>query len=238
MLSLRSLSHLPTTERQQHWDALDHDLDRCITPEVGRRLLSRTLSLIPVIRQSVRIFRRAAAEHFESQALGDQYGTLLAGAWSLQSSAVPTPEQARGLIASADWSSYQESVEVSDERRCLNTILEHQLRVETSERVHTRTIAELIGICSEQFPSPLEPVSPFIAEAVLGRHGIRVDGDQLLISNTASALAAILRDTAWASSWSAIVARLPGAARSGVIRFKGLGSVSRAVSIPMQIMFN
>ncbi|MFO7628040.1 MAG: hypothetical protein R6W06_00695 [Prochlorococcaceae cyanobacterium] len=40
-------------EREAHWQSLDRDLERCITPQLARRLIARTVSLIPIIRQSV-----------------------------------------------------------------------------------------------------------------------------------------------------------------------------------------
>ena len=233
-LTLRSLAGVPAEELEAHWQALDHDLDAFITPAFGARLLARSISLIPVIRRSVKVFSRVAARHFASQALGDQYGTLLAGAWSLQSSSAPTDEEAQALIDGADWSSYQQTVEVPDERRCLNKILQHQLRVETAERTLTRSIGELIDLVVAPAASPMEPITRNEAEDVLGRHGLRVADGQLLVSNTAEAIAAILRETAWASSWATILARLPGAGPVGnSVRFKGAGARARACAVPL-----
>jgi len=84
-LTLRNPAELPKGERELHWASLDRDLDLCISPELGRRLIARTVGLIPMIRQAEGVFTRAAARHFDSQRLGDQYGTLMAGAWSLLS---------------------------------------------------------------------------------------------------------------------------------------------------------
>jgi putative DNA primase/helicase len=82
-LTLRNPSFLPKPERIAHWSALDADITRLCTAEMGHRLLLRMVRQIPIIRDSVAVFRRAAAERFDSQRQGDQYGTLLAGAWSL-----------------------------------------------------------------------------------------------------------------------------------------------------------
>ena len=165
--------------------------------------------------------------------MGDQYGTLLAGAWALQSSRVPTTADAQALIAGVDWSSYEQSNGQPDERRCLNRILQHQLRVETEDRVLTRTIGELVELLSSA-PSPLEAVSGRHAEELLSRHGLRVQEGRLLVSNTSEAIARILVDTAWATSWGTILSRLPGAIPTGhPVRFKGAGSKDRACSIPL-----
>lgn len=229
-LTLRNPNELPKDQRTAHWEALDRDLDRYVTDAIGQQLQARTIELIPVIRESVRVFIKAASDAFDSQRLGDQYGTLLAGAWSLSSREVPTREQAWSLIEANDWTSYSQSVEVPDEQRCLDHILHRQLRVEGGERIVTRTVKELVDIAQHHASDP--QVTATEAQAVLGRHGIRADDGQMLISNTASALAAMLADTAWANCWPTVLARLPGAAKAGVTHFRGLTS-SRAVSIAL-----
>jgi putative DNA primase/helicase len=112
-LTLRNPVEIPLAQRQAHWQALDRDLEELITPQFGARLLARTIALLPVILQAVKVSTRVAARHFDSQALGDQYGTLLAGAWALQSSLVPTEQQVQELIEGTDWSSYRQSNEGS-----------------------------------------------------------------------------------------------------------------------------
>ena len=235
-LNLRNPSELPQQQREAHWQALDRDLEQLITPAFANRLIARTVALIPVIRRSIAVCSRVAAAHFDSQALGDQYGTLLAGAWSLQASRVPSAAEVQSLIDGADWSSYRESTEVPDERRCLNRILQHQLRVESEERsVVTRTVLELVELVSSAMPSPMEPVRPADAADLLARHGLRVREGELLISNSAEAIGRMLGDTAWVTNWGAILSRLPGASRSLLVHFRGLGS-SRAVALPLAML--
>jgi putative DNA primase/helicase len=232
-LTLRNPTELPKHERKAHWQSLDRDLDNIVTEATGRRLLMRTIGLIPVIRQSIAVFRRVAADRFDSQRLGDQYGSLLAGAWSLYSSEVPTDAQALELINQNDWEPYSQATEVPDERRCIQRILQHQVRVESNDRVCTRTLGELAEIVARHRSD--REVEPSQAEAAMGRHGLKVDADQkaLLVSNTAEAVAAILRDTAWAHSWSTVLCRLQGATKTGPVRFGGAGGVSRAVALQM-----
>lgn len=232
-LTLRSPTELPKEQRLAHWEALDRDLDRYITEETARRLIARTVSLIPVIRQSIRVFTRVAAEHFDSQRLGDQYGTLLAGAWSLQSSEVPTNQQAHDLISQNDWEPYSQTTEVPDEQRCIQRILQHHVRVETTDKTLTRTLGELVEIATHR-QSDIN-VEPSQAKQTLERHGLRVDDGKevLFVSNTAESIAAILRDTQWSHSWGTLLSRLKGASKAGPMRFRGCGALSRAVALPI-----
>lgn len=229
-LTLRNPTELPKAERTAHWEALDRDLDRFISEEIGRRLQARTVSLIPTIRASIRVFTRVAAERFDSQRLGDQYGTLLAGAWSLQSSEVVTTEQAQQLIDGNNWEPYSQATEIPDERRCIQRILQHQVRVE-GEKTVTRSIGELVEIALHREHD--FHIDASLAQSTLGRNGIKADQSAVVISNNAEAIAAILRDTPWSNCWPTVLTRLPGATKAGSIYFKGAGATSRAVRVPL-----
>jgi putative DNA primase/helicase len=233
-LSLGNPADLAKAERESHWAGLDRDLERQITPELGRRLIARSTGLIPVIRQAAAVFSRAAARHFDSQRLGDQYGTLLAGAWSLLSDVAPTEAEAELCIASHDWESYGQSSEQSDERRCLQVILQHSLRVECADRSVTRTIGELVELAAHQ-AHDLE-IGADLASQTLGRQGLRLEPGQLLVSNTAQPIGTILRETAWSHGWSVLLLRLHGAQRRGPVRFCGAGMITRAVAIPLAVL--
>jgi putative DNA primase/helicase len=229
-LTLRNPNEMLKDERIAHWDNLDRDLDKYITERIGQQLQARTISLIPVIRQSVKVFIRAAAEAFDSQRLGDQYGTLLAGAWSLQSSQVPTRDQAFKLIDQNEWESYSQTTEVPDEKRCLQCILQHQIRVE-ADKVVTRSINELVESALGYSSDP--NITKALAEATLGRHGIKAEDGCIIISNTAEAIAAMLSDTPWSNCWPTVLARMHGATKPGVTRFKGMAGTARAVAVPL-----
>lgn len=232
-LSLRNPSELPAEQRAQHWQQLKTDLDRLISNTTGQRLQARTIRLIPTIRLSTAIFRKAAGAYFQNQRLGDQYGTLLAGAWALQSSLVPTPEQATELIQQQNWEPYQQATELTDEQACLETLLQHQLRIESRDGALNRTVAELVEIAARHAHSM--QVDATAAEELLGRHGFKVHDGQLLISNTATAIGKILSVTPWASCWPSTLIRVQGSTRPGIARFKGIG-VSRCVGIPLNFV--
>ena len=231
-LTLKNLSEVNEAERSSQWALLEKDLDAYITDEVATRLIARTISLLPVIRKSIVVYSRVAAEYFGSQRLGDQYGALMAGAWSLVSSDVATEESARQHISSQTWESFTQTTEETDETRCLQTIFQYQVRVETDEKTYTRTIGELIHIASSlTLDREIQTIS---AVDVLGRHGLLVEAGPpavVVISNSAKAIASILAVTPWSHSWGQVLRRLPNAESRGSTRFKGAGAHSRAVAL-------
>ena len=223
-LTLCNPSTIPNSEkRAEHWERLDRSLDKFITPEIGRALIHRTINLIPVIRESAKVFIRAFADESGSQRQGDQYGTLLAGMWSLQSSDVVSPEQAIQIIQDNNFESYAEQTEISDEEKCIQHILQHQMRVEGDGKTVTRSVGELVEVAS--LSTSDFDFDTGHAVKLLGRNGLRVDHQQrlLYVSNTAKGLATILQDTPWSSSWPTMLKRLPEAASTGkkTIAFAG-----------------
>ncbi len=228
-LTLRNPSFMPKPERAAHWAQLDADITEHCTTEVGQRMMLRMVQQIPIIRDSVAVFRRAAAERFDSQREGDQYGTLLAGAWSLTHSRPATIEDAYNMIDGSNWDAYKEQTE-ADEERCLQHILQHQVRVEGERSTaYNRTIWELVELVRGTAASM--EIGPVAAESHLGRIGVKVEAGRLVISNTAKALRRILDGTPWMDCYATVLTRLPGAKKAGVVRFKGLAGVSRAVSL-------
>jgi putative DNA primase/helicase len=218
------------------WRDLKARLSNTLTEEFGHRLLARTVQLIPTIRQSISTFCEIAAAHFGSQAIGDQYGVLLAGAWHLTSSTAATPEDAKRLIGDAQWETYIDNENVlPDEQACLQRILQTHTRVQSGDHPAVdRTFYELVEAClNPVMLSALSPYSPDDAAAALGREGLKVTDGHLLIGNTAEGVKRILKDTPWASNWGTILLRLNGAEKgNSPAWFSGSGTM-RYVSVPL-----
>ena len=106
--------------------------------------------------------------------------------------------------------------------------------MECADRTVTRTIGELVELAAHQ-DHDLE-ISAELAAQTLARQGLRLEQDQLLVSNTAQPIGVILRETAWAHGWSVLLLRLSGAQRRGPVRFCGAGMVTRAVAIPLAVL--
>jgi putative DNA primase/helicase len=237
-LTLKRPPDTDPEEEARRWRELKDKLSNTLTEEFCHRLLWRTVQLIPVIRQSIQTFCEVAAAHFGSQAIGDQYGVLLAGAWHLTSSLPATQQDAARVIADADWGSYIDNENVlPDEQACLQKILQTHLRVQSGDSPAVdRTVLELVQACEN--PAALSPLSPFSTEdaaAVLGREGLKVTDSRLLVGNTAEGVKRILRDTPWASNWATILQRNRGAEKGTAPSwFSGAGTM-RFVSLPLDL---
>ncbi|MDO3620222.1 hypothetical protein Q3O98_03830 [Ralstonia pseudosolanacearum] len=138
VLRLRDKRDVKTSDIE--WPAFEMELSSAFDGgALPRRLINRSLQLAQTTRKNIRTFVAVAARRFGSQREGDQYGTLLAGAWSLLSSELATAEDAATLIDSLDWSEHVE--QGGDDRfEALHTMLACVVRTESGDA----TILELL----------------------------------------------------------------------------------------------
>src|SRR5699024_11661442 len=112
--------------------------DRCAA------IRARTYSLIPVIRQNAETMAQAVAEVLGSQRIGDQVGTLLAGAISLSRSDVISLDDARQWASAIDLSDAQEADGVSDEVNCPSAMLQTRGRCDYQRAAMPRAPSERV----------------------------------------------------------------------------------------------
>lgn len=238
-LTLRNPRSLGS-ERHRKWDELRTNLDEHITPEIGRRLQARTIALIPMIREATKVFVDAASSKFNSRRMGDQYGTLLTGSWSLRCSHVPSLDEALAFIDEIKgWKPYKDdSTGTPDEQNCIEAILQHQIRVEGERSSGLfRTIGELIDLSIKPgLSGPADQITSEIANQHLGRIGIKVGDDKLFIHNNAAGIRKILADTPWSDCWPTVLRRLPEADKEEPSRFFGHRGTHRSTSVPLSVL--
>ena len=211
-------------------------LEACIDDN-GRKLVARTILQIPLIRRNSKVIASALAIKF-GQRYGDQYGTLLAGAWTLKPNGGGeiTIQQALAWIDSMNWENREVDTNDADEVRCVSKILQTILQVDGGRRI---AVVELIQLAAsgktyinEHGPSPGDEI-----ESILGRYGMKVMQGCLAVANSSTNLQGLLRETPWAgTAYRQALRRLPEAViAQSPIRFKGMGP-SRATLVPLHIL--
>jgi putative DNA primase/helicase len=203
-----------------------------ITPEFASGLIARSVALIPVIRQNAKTFARAIAAHMHSQRLGDQLGTLLAGAYSLHSSGLISAEDAAAYVAKEEWQAQTPQEEEKDEYRLVRHIMASRVRVNNVEMPVSRLLE-----ASQQFEAHEGMPAPDLAQRALSEAGIKPGYQEnvpgVYFSTNHPRMREMLKGTQWDASWSRSLARLPDAlSGSEVIQRFALGHRSRAVWVP------
>lgn len=230
------------TGGNDNWPKLEsalQEIDR--DQEISSRLLARALALMPVIRETIQVFCASAGAHFQRQRDGDQYGTLLAGAWCLTHSRVPSVAEALDYILSFDWSEHREdAADLDDAKRALSAILGAKLKVGTLEYTVYELIRESSPIYNHGSVDQKIAADTLSRHGIAPRHGSRVDdgvvvdggSGALLIGTSVENLLRLVKDMPFVTNLRGQLLRNDGAQRVvKAVRF--LGGVSKCVALPL-----
>jgi putative DNA primase/helicase len=218
------------------FDTLLKRIDATMTPDFCAGLVARSVKMIPTILANAATFARAVASHLGSSRVGDQIGTLLAGAYALHSDREISPTEAREYVERRDWDDTTSAEADPDDRRMLGHLMQRRVRLDVGDKLKNLTLAELVRLAAGENGEAMATC----ANNELKRHGMAWDGAKngVWVSNTHTALKEHLAGTPWSSQWARTLRRLPDAeplARDApAIRFAGLRS--RATLIPLVLI--
>lgn len=219
-----------TPESLAEFKQMKTNLLDTLTENYIQQLQARAIRMIPVIRHNAQVFAEAAALALKDRRMGDQIGTLLAGAYGLHSTGVISREKAVEWIERQNWDEITETTEGNDESMCLRHILSHIVRVETAMHgVKSRSVAELIAKAAalpntKDFEASVEE-----CKSTLLRMGIMVCERQqdnakvIRIASSHREMKRVLQDTAWCESYPRTLQRIQGAAK---VESRKIGNVS------------
>lgn len=212
---------------------LRQQIHATLTPEFRAGLLARIVTLMPTIKENVRTFSEAAAEHFGSNRAGDQIGAMLAGFYALFSSKEITLDEARTFVEAQEWEDANSAEVETDEQRLLGHILQQNVTVKAGGSPYDVNIGGLILAAADLDKT----ISVDAAVRFLLDRGIKFDGKAggVWIANRHVALEAMLKDTPWSVNWHRALKRLDGAQDSGKSVWFGAGAVQRAVFVPVNL---
>jgi putative DNA primase/helicase len=231
VLGLRSTSDAEKASAGEEWRALReilHGLHK--KQELPARLLRRAIDMLPVTLQNITVFSDAAADRFGSQRDGDQYGTLLAGAWSLISTEVATREQALELIDRYDWSEHRDMADSDESQKALSALMEAHIRIERGIEV---TVYELVR-CAVGNPTGTLDLKPEAAADHLMRHGLKVKDGHLLLSNTSTELKRMMAGTGFEADLRGVLLRTAGASKWNNKAEKFSGVPTKVIALPLK----
>lgn len=213
-----------------NWKTLKDDLYVTIKSDetIAARLMRRALNMLPVIQKNIEVFASAAAKRFGSQREGDQYGTLLAGCWSLMCSEEATPEQADAMIESFDWSEHRENNETDEAQGALGTLMSALIPHQGARY----SVGELVAAAAME-EGKTGVVTKSDADALLGRHGMKVRGTVLLVANKSEQLRSLVAGTPFEADLRGALLRVKGATRNDHKPAKFSGIQAKCITLPL-----
>ena len=222
-----------TPESLAEFKEMKTNLLDTLTEDYIQRLQARAIRMIPVIRHNAQVFAEAAALALKDRRMGDQIGTLLAGAYGLHSTGIISREKAVEWIERQDWDEVKETTEGNDEAMCLRHILSHIVRVEAQQGgAKSRSVAELIAKAVSYQGKDVKPdyeISIEEAKGTLLRMGIyagerQQDGVKVVrFASGHREMKRILQDTSWSESYPRTLQRLAGATKLDPRKFGTVG---------------
>lgn len=193
------------------------------------RLLRRSMDLLPITLKNIEVFARAAAQKFNSQREGDQLGTLMAGAWSLISRELATPEQAREMLDAYDWGDMRDNQDTDEAQRALSSLMEAKIRAKGGIDL---TVYELV-CAAAGYSSEMTDINDVTADALLQRYGMRIKGDWLVLSNTSNELRRLMQGTSFEADYRGVLLRVDGADKNNNESMRFNGVQSKCIRIPL-----
>lgn len=219
-------------DRRQNYVALMKEIHATITDTYARRLLARTMENIDTLLHNIEIFSVAAAEIFENnKRAGDQIGPMLAGAYLLTSTKKADPDMARDWIAKQDWQWHTSINEESDSYKLVTHIMTQRVRYDSLGVSRESAIGDLVALAADKHDGNSDG-----ADHALRTYGLRVHGDELLVSNSSPNLRKILADTPYIP-WGRTLGDYPKANNhdNKPVYFMA-GMTSKATALPLDLV--
>lgn len=204
-----------------------------VTDELVKSLHSRTMHLLPVILKNSRVFADAVAQVIGIRRIGDQVGSMLAGAYSLVSNGEITLEAAIEWVKQRNWDEEKSLEQTKDEFQLFGRVMSHITYVDSSYGRLDRTIGELIMIASYKVTDV--GIIPDNAKARLRRFGIIVNDNQIIISNSSPEILNIIKESSWSKNYNKILERLPSSEKIESRTFTP-GLRSRGIGLPLSLL--
>lgn len=193
------------------------------------RMMRRGILMLPTVHENIAVFIKVAAKKFGTQRLGDQYGTLLAGCWSMVRSEVATPEQAEAMIDSYEWVEFTEGGEVDDSEKALRAILEAKIM----HKGDAISVGSIVNMANGGYIEGLT-LDAAIAKRLMRDNGMNFSKDYLVFQNGSKALHKMVADTPFAADLSGQLLRVPSAKKFTGCRFGA--TMARAVGVPLSMV--
>lgn len=224
-----SLEEMQRMENQfQKLQNLTHMIPR----DMPQRLMARQLANIWSLRKNIEIFKEVIATSMANRRIGDQLGTLLAGAYSLSSRNIISRRACEKYLDAYDWSDFTSVQTVREDIALLHHICGSIIRVETRNGTQDRAIGEIMN---ELIRPQYEPdINPTKAHATLGRYGLKIEENNLgvWVATNVLSLNKLMSTSVYAEGWQKVLQRNPSC-KKGDKSMRFGGEVSRALFIPM-----
>ena len=210
---------------RSRWKDKEKFIKDTLTPEFCRALIKRAIDNAEVYLQNVEIFEDELSEMLGNSRSAEQFAPMIAGLYALHSTNTIDPKRAREWVREQDWEFFREEDEGSDAENMVSHLLTAMAEFTVGDRTNKISVSEMLCMVRDN------GVQAPAAANSLGRYGLKLDGDWLVVANSKSRIGELMKDTPWSVPKSTL-SRYPGATPVGTTRFAS-GVVSRGIKVPL-----
>lgn len=221
-------------DRKREFRELEARTKSLITPDYGNKITMRAVKMFPTLMETIKVFSDLVAGVFGGdQRMGDQYGTLLAGAWCLRDDTIPSDDMAMAEIAKFDWREALEINEDTDAEQCLRRLMQYKVQIRVNNeirdigggtgryfsRLHEMTVGEMIaqmfgrvnyweeGIDTTTVDKTLRNMGLMVTEVKRNSEDL-IPERRLLVQNKHERLKEVFAHTPYAVNWNKVLGKL------------------------------
>lgn len=211
---------------RERWKAKEREIKETFTGDYGRRLARRAIDNAGSFLANLEVFEDELSVLLGDSRSAEQFAPMIAGLYGLHSTGRITPERAREWVREQDWDFFYQEDDGSDAEKMVSHLLTAMAEFTVMDRTNRVAVSDLIRMARGT-----EVASVDAAKSSLGRYGLKVDGDWLVVANSKSRIGELMKDTSWTVPKNTL-SRYPGAESVGATRFAS-GVVSRGIRIPL-----
>lgn len=190
------------------------------------RFVGRLFLNVNAILASITVFRRVASRILGDTRAGDQYGTLLGGAWMLFQEKPPTDKEAEDFMATMTWEDVIPTDHDTDHSKAVRAFMGFRMDYEENGHLAKETVGRLIERAND---SDFAPESRAVAKRALAQMGVRIELTEVYIARGHRGVENIFRGTPYVQKWEHHFLRLNGA-RQEIARISGTSH--RCIVVP------
>jgi len=217
-----------SADREAKYNAIVKRIEDVINDDFSMRLMARTVQNMDTLLYNIDVFSAEAAEVLGDKRSGDQMGPMIAGAYSLVSTAKVTRAFAKEWMSKQEWDWHSTDNDMTDAQRLVMHIMTARVKYDADGRNMESSIGEMVGRAAS-----VDAYGKADAEKGLRGYGIKVDNGRLLVANNCPPLRRLLDETPW-GVWRRTLGDYPGADNFGnrAVTF-GPGFVAKVTSLPL-----
>jgi len=186
-----------------HYAELMDMIHETLTEDFARGLVRRTVENIDALLHNCQVFIKYTTRVLGSKRAGDQVGTLLAGAYMLNSTARVTEAKAAEWVSSQDWTWHDDEIEGSDTENLMQYIMTAMVEHTMADRTGKMPIADLMARVHYKSMGWED------ASRTLGRYGLAIVDGWLRVANKSNRLSEVLANTIY-QVYKPTLSRYPG----------------------------